>query len=318
MEVQVLLNQDKIQLVIQVAIMYYKDGATQQEIANKLKLARQTVSKLLSLAKKFGIVEIKIINPLEDLKRIGNALVEKYNLKNAAVVPGNFDDDILRSVLTQRACRYILEKIGNGNVNIGISWGRTVFNVVEYMDTVECENINIFPLIGASTKTAPYYMVNEMVRNLCDKLSATSIYAYVPANPESKKDAKLFKNTSTYKAIKTHWENVDIAILGIGRSPVENSSNREKYPGENNFTIKNEITGDILTHYFDLNGNFIQDDNIEMLCATVEELRKAKCVIAIAGGNTKMSAILGALNTGVITDLIIDGPTAKAILKLNN
>jgi deoxyribonucleoside regulator len=47
---------------------------------------------------------------------------------------------------------------------------------------------------------------------------------------------------------------------------------------------------------------------------TLSQIRKAKRVIALAGGKRKVEAILGALNGGWINVLITNQWTAKAIL----
>ena len=53
------MNNQK-ELMAEIALLYYKKGLTQQEIANCLQLTRQTVSKLLSDAINENVVEIII------------------------------------------------------------------------------------------------------------------------------------------------------------------------------------------------------------------------------------------------------------------
>ena len=69
-----------------------------------------------------------------------------------------------------------------------------------------------------------------------------------------------------------------------------------------------------MTQLFDENGSFI-DLYSNTLCASVENIRKAKEAIAIACGKEKAQAIAGALRTGMIDTLITDEYTAREILR---
>lgn len=50
------------------------------------------------------------------------------------------------------------------------------------------------------------------------------------------------------------------------------------------------------------------------LCASKENLKKAKETIAVACGKDKTEAVVGALKTGIIDTFITDEYTAKRIL----
>ena len=66
-----------IQIIVQAAIMYYKEHMNQQEIAERLGLARQTVSKLLRSAEEYGIVEFRIHNPTEAMEDMSSQSITR-------------------------------------------------------------------------------------------------------------------------------------------------------------------------------------------------------------------------------------------------
>ena len=310
---------EEIQLLVQVSIMYYDQGYTQQQIAAKLNITRQTVSRLLREARMKGIVDIRIHNPIEEVKVLSDKLKQIYGVRNAIVIPSGFEDEELtRAIIAQRAAKYIEELLEKGYKNIAISWGKTIYHTISYIESnpmsVDNSDVNIYPLIGASNHTAPQYMINEMVREMAKKFNATPLYAYIPADPVSKEDVTLFKRTSAYKNMKQLWENADAAIVGIG---IGNSNGKQviyNHPGERTQTSQS-IIGDICTHYFDIEGNFEPRIHGELLCASVEDLKKIKSVVAIAGGINKVKAIHGALKTNVVTDIITDEVTCNSVLK---
>ncbi len=313
------MNEDnRMQLIVQIAIMYYKEGLTQQEIATKLGIARQTVSKNLTLARQDNIVEIKINNPLKDIEDMSDRLKKEYGLKNAIVVPCRFqNDELIRNALSQSASDFLRAVMREKFKNIALSWGRTVYNIVINMEDFETKGVVIFPLVGSTDRTAPYYMINEMVRMLANNLDASPIYAYIPAHPETPEDRDLYMKTSAFRNISNLWNKIDIALVGIGVNPVNEQNLRERYPGEDKLKVIGEVAGDICTNYFDKEGKFIEALNAGILCASEENLRKAKRVLAVAGGAIKAGAILGALKSGVVTDLITDETACRKVFELS-
>ncbi len=291
--------------------MYYRHEMTQQEIAQRLGVTRQTVSKLLQESKKNNIVNIQIVNPLHDIDEMGEELKQCYSLNNAIVVPSNFEDGyLIRSVIAQKAVTYI-EKLLKENEysTIAFSWGRTIYEVISQLMLGDNSELTVMPLLGGSDKTAPYYMINEMVRVAADRLGASPVYAYIPVNPESDEDAQLFKKTSAYRNMQKMWSNIGLAVVGIGINLENEKGVRIEYPGEN---VKSGVVGDICTNYYDAEGNFL--NNNEMLCATPDDLRNAKTVLAVSGGLNKAASIKAALKSGIVTDIIIDEMTAKKVL----
>ncbi len=51
-----------IRLTLKVAELYYKDNLNQERIAKRLKISKYKVIKLLRIAKKEELIEIKIID----------------------------------------------------------------------------------------------------------------------------------------------------------------------------------------------------------------------------------------------------------------
>ena len=210
-----------------------------------------------------------------------------------------------RSIIAQKAVEHINSLISSGNSNIGISWGRTVYSFIKiFISENHTNQLNVFPLVGASNENAPYFMINEMVRIFSEKTKAKPTFIYIPVNPGSSEEYGLFSRTRAYREISQIWKNTDIAVVGIGSLKAKSRAVRQEYPG------------DICTNYFDLEGNIIKpDDYLRLISINEDELRNIKNVVALAGGLEKVEAIIGALRTGLISDIIIDEITAREVLK---
>jgi deoxyribonucleoside regulator len=78
---------DDLHLVVSVARLYYEKGLKQEEIARRVKISRASVSLILAEARRKGIVEITIRNPLENHRELSQALASRFGLKRCVVVP---------------------------------------------------------------------------------------------------------------------------------------------------------------------------------------------------------------------------------------
>ncbi|MGG3325939.1 MarR family transcriptional regulator, partial [Bacillus velezensis] len=70
------MDREKQQLSIEAAKLYYQSDYSQQQIAERLNLSRPTVSRLLQYAKEKGYVQIRVMDPFEDLDELGAKLEE--------------------------------------------------------------------------------------------------------------------------------------------------------------------------------------------------------------------------------------------------
>ena len=152
-------------------------------------------------------------------------------------------------------------------------------------------------------------MSNELARNFADKIGAKVKYAWFPYRPDSIDDCKLFKKTSYYERLHELWEDIDIAVLGIGNTEIIQIFGRIFGYSEKCISA----IGDISTHFFDKDGKLVKLYE-NTLCATKEHLKNAKNTVAIACGDDKAEAIIGAMRTQIIDTLITDEYTAKRIL----
>lgn len=296
--------------MFEAAVLYYEKNHTQQQIATILGLSRQTVSKLLSDAVKENIVEIKINNPQVNLEEIEKNICNKFGVKNCIVGGVSSDNELLRNSMTVKAAaEYINSIVEQGNQKIALSWGRTILELIKTIPQTKISSNVVFPLFGATDNENLFFSPNELARSFADKTGATAKYAWFPYLTDSKNDSKLLKNLSYYKNMQALWNTADVAILGIGNTDILDIFGKNFGYSDKHF----DVTGDIATHFFNENGDFINLYE-NTLCASVEDIKNARQTIAIACGDDKVSAISGALKTGLIHTLITDEHTARKIL----
>ena len=300
---------DQKVLMAEVALMYYKDGLTQQEIAVKLDLTRQTVSKLLTSAVSEGIVEIKVHNPDSKRHELQDKIEKKYGVKAGIFGASNNSED-LRSIATiEGAISYLSPIVQRGGLNIALSWGRTVQKLVKSFPALSTLNNTVYPLFGATEHEQSYYLPNELAREFAGKLSARVKYAWFPYKVDNEQDFELFKRTAYYKKMLSLWADCDAVVVGIGN----NTAFRLLDPDFKGDKDKLKVVGDVATHFFTEDGTIIENKDLT-LRIDVDTLMAVKTKIAVAYGDDKISAIKGALNSRLVDVLITDEYTAKGLL----
>lgn len=306
------MNNQK-ELMAEIAVLYYKKGLTQQEIANTLQLTRQTVSKLLTSAINENVVEITVHHPQSERKELETQLNAFYGIRAVVCSVSQNNDSLRNLATTQTAVQYLSQIVKRNNLRIAISWGRCVQAVIREFPTIQTKGHTVFPMFGATEHEQTYFLPNELAREFAVKLDADVKFAWFPYRLENEKDFALFQRTQYFGRMQTEWDNLDVALMGIGDNQVFQLLN----PNFSKIERSQEVIGDVATHFFALNGTVIPS-NEWTLRISEEQLRKVKEKIAVAYGDNKIKAILGAIRAGFIDTLITDEYTAKQLLNAKN
>ena len=77
-------------LMIKVSELYYIHEMTQQQIANRLRISRVKVSRILTSAKKRRIIEININYPIDNCVKLERKFEKLFNLKEALIISNKY------------------------------------------------------------------------------------------------------------------------------------------------------------------------------------------------------------------------------------
>lgn len=316
-----MVARNDIQLMVQVARLYFENGLTQEEIARLLNITRQKVSRLIIAARSKGIVQIKIIDPTPKEPDLSNELKNKFHLQDVILAPAeNLGVDQLRAGIGLAAAEYLKEHL-HTNQNIGIGWGRTLFETINLLGDGMNKNNNVIPLIGGIGDISPFFQVNELARRLADAFGGTYRHFYVPAFIEDTSILEKLLKSQEVVQIADLWHRLDVAIIGIGQLEFQQISSMffADHIAPQTLTLLESkgAVGDLCARFFDIHGNQVISE-MGVIGISLEMLKTTPDVIAIAGGLDKSRAVLGALRSGCVKSLITDTATARAVLAENN
>jgi DNA-binding transcriptional regulator LsrR (DeoR family) len=310
-------NREEWQLMLRAARLYYEDYLTQQQIADELGVSRPTVSRLLTQARRDGIVQIAIKDPFARSEELETQLAQSFHLKRAVLVAGEgLSGELLHRRLGFAAAEYLQHTLGEGN-KLGIGWGRTLYAVVEALDVRQRLGIQVIPLIGGLGQISSSFQVNDLARRLAEAFGGTWQPFYVPAFVADPAALEALLHLSDVESVLQSWPQVDIALVGIGHFASQRQSSMlfSSYIAAD-VLQKLELcgaVGDLCGRFFDAQGQqcFVERGIIGI---SLEQLRVLEHVIGVAGGAEKVAAILGALRGGYVDVLVTDTVTARAVL----
>lgn len=311
-------------LLYNVAKMYYADGLGQQEIANITGYSRPQVSRMLKEARNCRVVEITLHPPFgADPDMLASNLQKKYGLNHAIVLDNSAypENNYIERIHAVAGCaaEYLAQLLPACR-KVGVGWGRTIYNTVLATEhSSRPVQAYFVPLTCNSGFSEPYYQTNSIVDRFAEKYKTRGEFINVPAFSPNEEVRQCLIESNGLDKEGGVWDNIDLAFFSLGGPPGSSNVIRAiPKPGRAESLMQSAAVGDVLGHYFDRNGNALQEDaQMCYLAMPLERLLRVRRRLCASIGEDKTESIRTAIRMGVITDLITDHYTAQALLELD-
>jgi len=311
---------DQEELLVQVARDYYEKNLTQAEIGRRINASRSTVSRLLQQALESGIVKIIINYPWERAHDLEERLCEKFRLRDAQVLIGKGrSEEELRKGMGVLAARLIDSHVKDGII-LGVSYGRSLASTIAALAPRHKVAMTVVPIIGALGTENPRIDGPELVRQIAHIYGGEFRYLPVPLLMEDvrTRDA-LLQSPHIYETLHLARKS-NIALLGIGSPSPQVSSliwNGYLNARELSWVKDHGAVGHMCGQFYDIQGQLLDlDINQRSISIGLKALANIEYVIAVAGGEAKSEAILGALRGHYLNILVTDDAAASRVLAL--
>lgn len=311
---------DKLRLMTKVARMYYSQGVQQTEITERLNIHQSTVSRLLRKAHESGIVRISVTVPSGIHSELEEALEARFDLREAIVVDSvSKEENQIARDLGSAGAQFLELAVKPGEV-IGISsWSASLLEMIKAMHPAKnTSGTNVVQILGGVGNPAAQTHATHLAERLAHLLGGSATLLPVPSVTTSLDAKKVLLREAYVRAAMDLFNQVDLVLVGVGAvepSRLLASSGNVFSAEELKKLRKQGAVGDICLQFFDAQGAPVRTDLTDRVIGiSLTQIKKAKRVVALAGGKRKMQAILGALNGRWINVLITDHSTAKAIL----
>ncbi len=315
------ISLENTDLLTEVSVAYYQDGATQEEISKKFSISRAKVGRLLKQARDEGIVEITVkYHPVFSAK-IEQRLIERFGVKRALVALDQPSEEQQRQQVAGLVSHYLTNTLKNGMV-VSVGQGRNVSAVAHHVGVITPRDCKFVCGIGGIHPRGGMFNADHICRQLAKKYGGSSETLYAPAYAENREQKLAFMQNATVKQTLDLARKADMALVGIGDMS-ENSYMVDLgwFTAEEvvQSRLQQGVVGDFAGHdFFNVKGeiaNTVMNDRVIGL--SIDEFRVVSEVVAIAAENSKPLALLGALRTGAIDVIATSVSNALTVLNLD-
>ncbi|MBP3037400.1 sugar-binding transcriptional regulator [Arthrobacter sp. zg-ZUI100] len=297
--------------------LYYDEGLSQSEVAQRLGLSRPTVSKLIQYGKDRGYVTITIHDPRERESSLAAELRAAFGLQEVrlAVLPENGAN--LSGELGKVGAAVLTENVTDGDL-VGVTWGETMYAVAKNLSHQERRGVEIIQLKGGVSYTTRATNDFETITLFCNAFGAFARTLPLPVIFESLEVKRLVEGEKHIRRVIEMGREADVAVFTVGAIRPDAMLFNLGYLSETEKAgIAARAVGDICSRFFDDDGNACVPQLDERTVGiTLEDLRGVHTRLLVAGGEEKVQAIEAALRAGFATHLVVDQDTARKVLHL--
>ena len=287
----------KTQRMVEVARLYYEGNLSQNEIAKKLDISRPLVSIILNEAKERGIVNITINDRVVTAEYVLEKLKNTYRVESVVAVPDASNSEQTNMLVAEAAFQLCFSKANEG----------------KHADAPDTRGA-LFPIVGGVNSVTRGYHTHELVRVFSLKTGRSPSFLYIPALHETPMEFELMKQTESYLEIMEEWEYMEQALVSISNFPSYPDLGVKSLYG--NALTEMKAVGRILAHYFDAYGRIISPVSDSTLQASIKQLRQTN-VTAVCSNQVKPQAVIGALRTGIVDNLVLPYSLAETVSNIS-
>jgi len=305
-------------LKIKVAKLFYQNGFSKIEIGEKLRISRLKVASLLEDAVSEGIVKITINEPENSFIDLENEIEKRFGIHRAIITETGASYEETKKYIGRVAANCFEDLIYDNDI-IGVAWGSSIYEMVNALpQKINRNNIIVVQITGGSDQVPMDVNASELTRKIAKIFDANSYYLHAPAVVNSREARDILISEIGIKNTFDMFDKVNFAIVGIGSTLPEPSTilYRNGFIKNSDLdSISKNCMGDINSYFYDKNG--VECDTIllgKVIGMSLEQLKKVRNVMAIAGGEQKIDAIYSALKGRLVNIIITDNKTAESIL----
>jgi DNA-binding transcriptional regulator LsrR (DeoR family) len=301
-------------LMARICWYYYKEGQTQEAIAQRLKITRKRVNQILGDARQSGFIQVTIGGSMGPCYELEAALASTFGLRQAIVVPSPMPGTDVRPLVGAAAGQYISAHLPPSGA-LGITWGGTINAAAQSVVPRTGMDNRVVLLCGGlaeSTLINPYDNAARMAR----ALDATCFYITAPMFAESRRLRDALVASKAVRGVLGMVPRLDLALLSA--IDLSEQSKALEYGVISRGTWQSlrdaGAVGDICGHYLDAQGAAIDHPLTSLVVnPALEDLRRVPELVLAAGGVQKAAIVRAAINAGLCHVLITDEDAARAL-----
>lgn len=304
--------------IFEAARMCYEFGLSQREVAQSLGLSPATLTRLLKKARDIGIIRISVVPPegyVRDTHLVSDKLKHLLGVEEVIITPSSSRPEIVRRELGYAAAEWLMRQTAFG-MWIGFSGGRSVGAMVPFLKRGDLA-IHVVQLMGGLSSREHQVEADVIARASANQLNEVCHVIHGPAIFPDERSLDQFVGNSIVAMTIESFNRLNLAVVGVGTIDSDNPLMRVGFLSESEVArlASQGCVGDICGHFFNEEGQECDPALARrILGIRLEQLARTPKVCAVAAGERKVNAIIGACRAGIPKTLVTDMVTAEMIL----
>ena len=299
--------------------LYYVANNTQDEIAKKLNISRQSAQRMVALSVSKGLIKVRLEHPIAKCMDLSVKLKNRFDLLSCEVVPSDESEATSTIGLAQAGANEIEKHLKSEQPQVlAMGTGRVLRSCVDELSLLDCQQHKIVAMLGnmALDGSASAY---DVVVRMAEHINAKHFPMPLPVLPRSKKEKEQLHAQYNIANNLALAANADVAFVGIGNLGIHSPLLLDGFiTTEELEELQNKgAVGEIISWVYDRNGKLLDCAVNDRVASTPLKVSSDKLVIGIAAGQEKVADILGALRSKMINGLITNEYTAECLLSLD-
>ena len=297
--------------------LYYIAGNTQDQIARKLGISRQTAQRLVSMSISEKLIRVRLDHPIGVCLELAERLKSAFNIDYCEVVPSDLESSRYGIGVAEAAAaeleRYL---VSSHPVIVAMGTGRMLRSMAEQVSPMDCPQHKIVSLVGniAPDGSASIF---DVASRIGDRVRAPYYPMPLPVIATTVHEKNLLLEQKSLRNIVDLAEQASVTFVGIGAIDQNAALLRDGFvrPDEIRSLMRAGAAGEITGWAFDAKGELIEgltNDRVLSVPLTKPAKRKLIGVVMMAD---RIKAVRAALFGKLVNGLIINEAMASALLE---
>ena len=317
------VDEQQLDLATRAAWLSFIGGYTQSEVAKRLDVSPVKAHRLIQLAQQQGMVKIFIEGEPARCVALEEQLAKKFNLRSCLIAPSdhmNADDNETNfNEVGAGAARFfynVLNQLPQSSC-VGIGKGRSLSALAERLPKINRSDLTFASVSGSFTRKFSANRL-DVVHQFVERTGGEGYFMPVPYLARDDAEHEMLIAQASVQFSLNLARNANLYVVGIGGLKTNHYLHSVGLVTDNDLEELRSAGAvcDLIGSFYDILGNLVDHPlNGHGLGINASEMA-SKRVVAVAGGLGKELALLGALRSGLVTDLVMGEATAEKLVSL--
>lgn len=313
-----------LSMAARAAWLSYIGGHTQQQIADRLHISQAKAHRLIAEALRRGLVKVFVQGVPAECAAIEDELTARFNLRSCIVAPslslGRKSDGAISpfAAIGAAGARFLHHMLTNEKIGIvGVGKGRTLSAVVEHLPDLHRPELKIVAVSGSLNRNLAANPFDVVLR-LAERCRGEGYFLPVPYLAASEAEKQVLLGQKSVGDMLKLARRADLLLVGIGSLGADAHLRQIGMLSEREWSELRSLgaVGDLMGSFIDEFGRPVKARINKLAMGLSYQELDGRRLVALAGGANKARAILAALRSGAISDLIIDEDAALPMMTM--